>query len=85
MARALVARWANTGSWHEARENYGFLKMIPDEAWNQKLVTEVWEAHKRVHDLRTASINWKDSAAALEDLLDHLPFSVPSEADDTPF
>ena len=89
MARALVARWASTNSWDAARENYGFLKMIPDEAWNQQLVTDVWEAHGRVHDLKTANINWKDSGEALDDLLGHLPYSKPSLSDqlddDIPF
>ncbi|HEX5720339.1 MAG TPA: hypothetical protein VF179_29560 [Thermoanaerobaculia bacterium] len=83
MARTLVTRWTNTASWYEARENYGFLKMIPDEAWNQKLVSEVWEAHARVHDLKTASIEWKDSALALEDLFGHLSYSKPPPSDST--
>lgn len=68
MARALVARWASTGSWDEARENYGFLKKIAKEAWTQSLVDAVWEARDRVHDLQTASINWEPSEVAIERL-----------------
>jgi hypothetical protein len=77
MARALVNRWANTVSWAAARENYGFLKKIPRDAWTQALVDDVCEARERVHDLRTANINWQDSETALRDLFDGLPFQQP--------
>jgi hypothetical protein len=83
MARALVSRWANTGSWDAARENYGFLKAIPPEAWTQQLVDDVWEARDRVHDLRTADISWKSSEAAIEQLFDGLPYDRPN-ADERP-
>lgn len=88
MARALVDRWSNTLSWDAARENYSFLRRIPDEAWNQQLVDEVWEARDRVYDLRTASIDWKPSEHALYDLFADLPFQrsgVVAEDDDIPF
>lgn len=77
MARALVQRWANTGSWDDARENFGFVRRIPAEAWTQQLVDEVWAAREQVHDLRTASIDWKSSDVALHDLLAELPFRQP--------
>lgn len=82
MASALVARWANTGSFHEARENYSFLKKIPSEAWTQHLVNEVWEARDRKVNLREASINWKASEAALLDVFRDIPFSRPTPEDD---
>ena len=88
MARALVQRWANTTSWGDARENYGFLKMIPPEAWNQQLVNEVWNARDRVHDLETANINWQSSDVALANLFTDLPFTRPAPPrsdDDIPF
>jgi hypothetical protein len=77
MAQALVDRWASTTSWDGARENYGFLKTIPEESWTQQLVNEVWEARDRVHDLRTADIGWKSSEAAVERLFEALPFVRP--------
>ena len=77
MARALVDRWARTTSWDDARENYGFLKMVPPESWTRQLVNEVWEARDRVHDLRTANINWQSSDLALAHLFDGLPFDRP--------
>ena len=90
MARALVGRWVNTGSFDGARENYSFLRKIPDEAWTQQLVTEVWEARERNVDLREASINWQSSEDALQALFRDLPYSRPSKAgsaadDDIPF
>lgn len=78
MARALVDRWATTASWDAARENYSFLRKIPDEVWTQQLVNEAWEARDRIHDLRTASINWKPSDQALDDLFSKLSFSRSS-------
>lgn len=75
MADALVDRWANTASWDEARENYGFLRKIPAEAWTQHLVDAVWEARDRVRDLRTANIDWESSERALERLLADVPFT----------
>lgn len=80
MARALVSRWAATESWDAARENYGFLRKIPAEAWTQQLVDEVWDAHAHVHDLRTANINWKSSEDALAELFDETGFSRPESA-----
>ncbi len=77
MARAIVDRWTHTSSWDDARENYGFLKMVPPESWTQQLVDEVWEARDRVHDLRTANINWQPSDVALSQLFDGLPFGRP--------
>jgi len=44
MACVLVDRWINTQSYNAARENYGFLRMIPVEAWTQQLVNEAWDA-----------------------------------------
>jgi hypothetical protein len=88
MARALVSRWENTGSWDAARENYSFLKKVPEEAWTQQLVNDVWSARERNHQLKTANINWKDSDKALEALLVSLPFTRPSpgaDEDDIPF
>lgn len=86
MAHALVARWASTESWDEARENYSFLRKIPKGAWTQNLVTEVWNARERVHDLRTANINWQDSEQALHSLFEGLTFERPrAEPDDVPF
>jgi hypothetical protein len=83
MAGALVARWANTGSFEAARENYSFLKKIPKEAWTQRLVNAVWEARDRKINLREASINWKPSEEALRDLFCEIPFSRPAlEHDD---
>lgn len=78
MARALVARWAATSSWDGARENYGFLLKVPPGAWSQQLVNETWQARDRNYDLRTASINWKDSDKALDELFAGLPFSRPT-------
>jgi hypothetical protein len=82
MARALVDRWIGTTSWDDARENYGFLKMVPAEAWTQQLVNDVWEARDRVNDLRTASINWESSDVALGRLFDGLPFRRPQAPTD---
>ena len=79
MADALVRRWESTGSWEAARENYGFLRKIPREAWTQRLVDAVWEARDRVHDLRTANINWESSDVAVERLFADLPFTRSSK------
>jgi hypothetical protein len=75
MAQALVDRWAATASWDAARENYGFLRKVPRDVWTQRLFDDVWNARDRVHDLRTASISWMDSAKALEVLFEKLPFA----------
>ena len=86
MARALVTRWVETNSWDGARENFGFLKTIPAEAWTQHLVNRVWEAREHVDVLHTANIEWKDSDVALEGLFANLPYSPPqTEDDDIPF
>jgi hypothetical protein len=90
MARALVSRWADTGSFDAARENYSFLKKIPSEGWTQQLVNDVWEAREREVDLREANIDWRPSEEALERLFANLPFSRPSRGrapsdDDLPF
>lgn len=91
MARALVDRWANTGSFDAARENYGFLRKIPREVWTQRLANDVWEARERNGELRDANINWKPSDEALADLFRDLPFGRPRAAetgsadDDIPF
>lgn len=81
VARALVTRWANTSSWDEARENYGFLRKVPKEAWTKELFDAVWEARDQVHDLRTASIDWKSSDAALDALFTDLPYQRPDKYD----
>jgi hypothetical protein len=72
MAAALVRRWEETESWDGARENYGFLRKIPTEAWSQSLVDSVWNARDRVHDLQTANINWESSDIALIRLFEPL-------------
>jgi hypothetical protein len=72
MATALVRRWESTESWDGARENYSFLRKIPAEAWTQSLVDSVWDACERVHNLRTANINWESSDAALTRLFEPL-------------
>lgn len=79
MARALVARWAATTSFDVARVNYAYLRKIPEEAWTQALVTEVWEARSQNGDLKNASIDWQASEVALEALFRDLPFSRPDE------
>lgn len=85
MARALVDRWGSTRSYDQARENYGFLRSIPKEAWTQALVRDVWEARDRNGELRDASINWQSSEKALEALFADLPFPRPATDDDVPF
>jgi hypothetical protein len=82
MARALVSRWAETHSWDAARENFGFLKKIPAEAWTQQLMNDVWNARDHEHNLRTANIEWKASDVALEELFANLPYSRPQPDDD---
>lgn len=85
MARALVNRWESTASWDEARENFSFLRKVPKEAWTQQLVDAVWEARDRVHDLRTANINWEPSDAALDRLFADVQFArSPTDHDETP-
>jgi hypothetical protein len=88
MARVLVQRWARTASYHAARENYSFLKTIPQEAWTPQLVNDVRDAREGNVDLREASINWQPSEAAIDALFSDLPFAQPATAataDDIPF
>jgi hypothetical protein len=90
MASALVNRWATTGSFSGARDNYSFLKKIPREAWTQPLINEVWEARDRNDQLRDANINWRPSEQALEELFSGLPYARPTRTpqrvdDDIPF
>ena len=73
MAKALVNRWADTQSWDDARENYGFLRMIPREAWSAQMIADVWKARDTAYFLKTASIDWQDSDVALNDLFEDLP------------
>jgi hypothetical protein len=89
MARALVTRWSQTHSFDAARENYGFLRKIPADAWDQQLVNDVWHARDRNHELHAASIGWEPSGRALEALFADLPFErppppTPVEDDDIP-
>jgi hypothetical protein len=52
---------------------------IPEEAWTQALVNEVWEARSQNSDLKNAGIDWQASDVALEVLFRDLPFSRPVE------
>jgi hypothetical protein len=78
MAQALVRRWVSTGSFDEARENYGLLRRIPKDVWTQAAVDDVWEARERNSELRHANINWRDSVDALDALFNDLPFKRPA-------
>jgi hypothetical protein len=75
MARALVARWAESNSFDAARANYGVLRKVPAEAWTRQLVDEVWAARERNVDLRNANINWEPSADAVRRLFEGLPYT----------
>jgi hypothetical protein len=85
MAQALVQRWRDTASYDQARENYGFLRRIPDGVWTQAMVDDIWEAHERNGQLRDASINWQDSRHALEALFESVPLTGSPPDDDIPF
>lgn len=54
MARALVWRYENTGSFDQARVNLGFLRMIPDEAWTSALKDQARGAGERNSQLYDA-------------------------------
>ncbi len=78
MAASLVKRWASSPSFDAARENYSFLRMVSDSAWNQPLVNELWEALKHNWQLQQLNINGQSPAMALEALFKDLPFSMPT-------
>jgi len=82
MARALVQRWAATDSYAAARENFGFLKTIPIEAWTQQLVDEVWEAHDRNSQIREPNIDWRPSEEQLFALFADPPYRRAAHKDD---
>ena len=77
MARALVARWADSDSFDTARGNYALLKKVPAEAWTQPLVDRAWEAREQNPQLLGASINYATSEQALETLFASVPFARP--------
>ncbi len=89
MAASLVQRWASSSSFDAARENYGFLRMVPDSAWNQPLVNELWEALRHNGQLQQLNIKGKSPEMALAALFEDLPFSVPTsilaDLNDIPF
>lgn len=85
MARALVKRWADTNSYDAARENYGFLKKIPAEAWSQPLVDQVAAAQAMNPQLIGASIEWQPSEEALQKLFADLPYDLPANEAAAPF
>lgn len=69
MARALVWRYENTGSFDQARANVGYLRRIPPEAWTPALKDQARAVAERNYQVKEAYYGSQYVPAAVNDLL----------------
>jgi hypothetical protein len=70
MARALVWRYENSGSFTETRTNVGYLRRIPPEAWTPALKEQARTAHERNYEVREA---WVGEGYAADEVAEIVP------------
>jgi hypothetical protein len=69
MARALVWRYENTGSFDQARANVGFLRMIPEEAWTPALKEQARAVPERNYHVSEAYYGNRDVPSVVSELI----------------
>jgi hypothetical protein len=69
MARALVWRFENSGSFDETRANVGYLRRIPHEAWTPALKERALTAHERNYQVAEAYVGERYAADEVADIV----------------
>ncbi|HWI95611.1 MAG TPA: toll/interleukin-1 receptor domain-containing protein [Solirubrobacterales bacterium] len=69
MADVLVRKFIESGSYDEVRSRFVALKMVPKEAWTQRLAAELREACEENREIKEGQIDWQPAPEVVNNLL----------------